>query len=220
MLLYYITDRSQFPGSAEERERRLLEKIAECAAAGVDYVQLREKDLSTRALENLAEKAVAGLPARSPTRLLINSRIDVALATGAGGVHLPANDITAGEARAIFMRAGLMRAGMRNLTIGVSAHTSREVALAEANGADFAVFGPVFGKNGHPNPAGLERLREACNRPHQAVPAMPVLALGGIIAENAHLCVAAGAAGLAGIRVFQESVVEPLVTRLRSLASR
>ena len=104
--LYYITDRSQFPGNAQEQERRLLEKIAECAAAGVDLVQLREKDLSAGALEELALKAMAAV-AGSRTRLLINTRTDVALACGAHGVHLPANDLAASDVRAIFARAGV-----------------------------------------------------------------------------------------------------------------
>jgi hypothetical protein len=98
LLLYYITDRNRFRGNAAEKERRLLERISACAAAGVDYVQLREKDLSVRDLQTLATKAVAAIPAASRTRLLINSRIDVALASGAHGVHLPARDISATEA--------------------------------------------------------------------------------------------------------------------------
>ena len=86
--LYYITDRRQFPGDCHEQEQRLLAKIAECAAAGVEYIQLREKDLEARALEDLAMKAMAALGG-SGTKLLINSRTDVALACGAHGVHLP-----------------------------------------------------------------------------------------------------------------------------------
>src|SRR5262245_46677248 len=83
LLLCYITDRKQFAGSQEAREQHLLAKIAECARAGVDYIQLREKDLSSRALEELAGKAVAAIPRGSKTKLLINSRTDVALACGA-----------------------------------------------------------------------------------------------------------------------------------------
>ncbi|MGZ4889304.1 MAG: thiamine phosphate synthase, partial [Candidatus Angelobacter sp.] len=77
--LYYITDRRQFPGDRHEQEQRLLAKIAECAGAGVEYIQLREKDLETRALAELALKAMAALGG-SRTQLLINSRTDVALA--------------------------------------------------------------------------------------------------------------------------------------------
>src|SRR5258707_10813049 len=86
-LLCYITDRKQFPGDGREQQLRLLEKIAECAAAGVDYVQLREKDLSIRELQELAHRAVSALPGASKTKLLINSLIDFALGADSHGVH-------------------------------------------------------------------------------------------------------------------------------------
>jgi thiamine-phosphate pyrophosphorylase len=209
--LYYITDRRQFPGDAQEQDRLLLEKIAECAAAGVDLVQLREKDLSAGALEELARKAMAAI-AGSRTRLLINSRTDVALACGAHGVHLPANDLAASDVRAIFARAG-----MSEPVIGVSAHSAAEVASAEAHGADFAVFGPVFEKSRSANREGLEQLRQICHRAEAAQPSMPVLALGGITLENAPLCVAAGAAGIAAIRLFQQNDVRAVVKKLREV---
>ena len=209
--LYYITDRRQLSGDAQEQERLLLEKIAECAAAGVDLIQLREKDLGARALEKLALKAMAAL-AGSRTRLLINSRTDVALACGAHGVHLPANDLVASEVRAIFARAGRSEP-----VIGVSTHSAGEVASAEAHGASFAVFGPVFEKSGSANPEGLEELRRICHRTEAAQPSMPVWALGGITLENAQQCVAAGAAGIAAIRLFQQNNVPTLLKKLRSL---
>ena len=100
-LLYYITDRSQFRGDEGARRRALLAKVAEAASAGVDYIQLREKDLSARELEMLASNALAAVRNSAPlktenrgvrTRLLINSRTDIALAVGADGVHLRADD--------------------------------------------------------------------------------------------------------------------------------
>lgn len=209
--LYYITDRQRFRGDAQEQERRLLAKIAECAAAGVEYVQLREKDLETRALEALAVKAMAAL-AGSRTHLLINSRTDVALACGAHGVHLPANDLSASEVRSIFARAGRSEP-----VIGVSTHSLSEVASAEAHGANFALFGPVFEKSGSANREGLEQLRRICHRAEAAQPPMPVWALGGITLENAQQCVAAGAAGIAAIRLFQQNDVHAIVKKLRAL---
>jgi thiamine-phosphate pyrophosphorylase len=209
--LYYISDRRQFPGDAQEQERLLLEKIAECAAAGVDLIQLREKDLGAHALEKLALNAMAAL-AGSRTRLLINSRTDVALACGAHGVHLPANDLAASDARAIFARAGVSEP-----LIGVSTHSAAEVASAEAHGADFAVFAPVFEKGGTASHEGLEELRRICHRTEAAQPPMPVLALGGITAENAQLCLEAGAAGIAGIRLFQQNDALAIVKKLRAL---
>jgi thiamine-phosphate pyrophosphorylase len=211
--LYYITDRRQFSGDAQEQERRLLEKIAECTAAGVDLVQLREKDLSAGALEDLALKAMTAL-AGSRARLLINARTDIALASGAHGVHLPANDLAASDVRAIFARAGVSEP-----VIGVSTHSAAEVASAEAHGADFAVFAPVFEKGGNASREGLEKLRRICHRAEAAQPPMPVLALGGITVENAPLCVTAGAAGIAAIRLFQQNDVQAIVKNLREALS-
>ncbi len=210
MLFYYITDRLQFPGTEREKQEQLLRKITECATAGVHYIQLREKDLSTRELQKLAEEAAKLTAQNSGARLLINSRIDVALACGASGVHLPANDLPASEARAIFGRVG-----KANAVIGVSCHTVDEVASAEAHGADFAVFGPVFEKNGQSNPKGLEQLEMACNRPHLAAKKMPVLALGGITTENVSRCRNARTSGIAAIRLFQQNDVAELINKLR-----
>ena len=150
LLLCYITDRRQFGGGSADQIQQLLAKITECAAAGVDYIQLREKDLSTRELERLAVKALAALPGKSSSKLLINSRLDVALACGAHGVHLPAGDLNPGDARALWSRAS-----ERACVIGVSTHSAREIALAESHGADFAVFGPVFEKAGARTLAGF-----------------------------------------------------------------
>ena len=210
LLLCYITDRKQFPGSEKEQTGQLLAKVSECASAGVDYIQLREKDLSPRELEKLALQAMAALPADSGSRLLINSRIDVALACGANGVHLPASDLSASEARALWGRAS-----QRACVIGVSAHSVEEVALAESHGADFAVFAPVFEKAGATNPDGLKQFQQVCRRVNTAVPAMPVLALGGVTVQNAQRCVAAGAAGVAGIRLFQDMNAFTVVAALR-----
>lgn len=192
MLLYYITDRREFPGNAETQRQSLLAKIAECAAARVDYIQLREKDLTTRELHPLAEEAMARIPAGSPTRVLINSRIDVALAVGAHGVHLPSSGLRANDARAIFEKAG-----RRDAIVAVSTHSVEEVLEAREQRADFVVFGPVFEKDSQPASDGLRQLADACRI------SIPVFALGGVTQENARLCLTAGAAGIAGIRLFQ-----------------
>jgi thiamine-phosphate pyrophosphorylase len=209
--LYYITDRRQFAGDAREQEQRLLTKIVECAAGSVEYIQLREKDLESRELEDLAHKAMAAIGV-SRTQLLINGRTDIALACGAHGVHLPANDLSASEVRSIFARAGRSEP-----VIGVSAHSDSEVASAESHGANFAVFGPVFEKEGSANREGLEQLRQICHRTEAAQPPMPVWALGGITLKNAGLCAAAGAAGIAAIRLFQQNDVAVIVKELRAL---
>lgn len=218
MIFYYITDRRQLPGTESQRRGRLLEKIAEAARAGVDFIQLREKDLSARELELLAREAMRRIQENArgkSSRLLVNSRVDVAIAAGADGVHLRTDDIAASEARVIFSKAG-----MDAPVIGVSCHSLAEVRLAESHGADFAVFGPVFEKSGAAG-QGLAALREACGQVpargiEAAVPAgqMPVLALGGVTAENVALCLRAGAAGIAGIRLFQDSDIAQVAGRI------
>ncbi len=101
--------------------------------------------------------------------------------------------------------------------IGVSTHSAAEVASAEAHGANFAVFGPVFEKSGSANREGLEQLRRICHRTEAAQPPMPVWALGGITLENAQQCASAGAAGIAAIRLFQQNDVHAIVKKLRAL---
>jgi len=207
LLLYYITDRRQFAGTPAQQEQKLIAKIRESAIAGIDYIQLREKDLSVRELEQLAVASMAAIPENSATRLLINSRLDVALACRAHGVHLPGRSLSASEARTILVRGGNARP-----VIAVSTHSPDEVALAEAHGADFAVFGPVFEKGGVTNSAGLVQLAAAA-----AGNSMPVLALGGVTLQNALQCLKAGAAGIAAIRMFQGNDTDATVKALRRL---
>ena len=173
MLLYYITDRSQFSGDADSRRAQLLATVSHAARCGVDYIQLREKDLSAHDLELLAREIVQLRTENSKlnTGVLINTRTDIALACGANGVHLRSDDISPAEVRAIWSQSG---AGTR-ATIGVSCHTRAEVACAAEGGADFAVFGPVFEKykpGGSTRPTGLEVLHEACQEK------IPVIFLG------------------------------------------
>jgi len=209
-LLYYITDRSQLPGDERERHRALLAKIAEAARAGVDYIQLREKDLSARELEDLAREAVEAVRENSDTtRLLINSRADVAIAVGADGVHLRGDDVRASDVRSVWTSVVVRDSQRvaRSAIIAVSCHSSEDVKRAESEGADFAVFAPVFEKTGSV-PAGLAALRAASSVK------IPVLALGGVTLENAASCLAAGAAGIAGIRLFQQGTIEEVIRQV------
>jgi thiamine-phosphate pyrophosphorylase len=207
LIFYYITDRSQFPGDETSRRRFLLDKIGEAVESGVDFIQLREKDLPIRELEMLARETVR-LVHRQPhekTRLLINSRSDVVMASAADGVHLRSDDVSPREVRALWRDTDI-----RIPLIGASCHSPADVQRAKNEGANFAVFGPVFGKkNGDSQPVGMDLLRQAC-----AI-GIPVLGLGGITLENAHACVEAGAAGIAGIRLFQEDEIAEVVRRLR-----
>jgi len=208
LLLYYISDRKAFPGDDRVRRRRLLDKIAEAASAGIDHIQLREKDLPIRDLESLAREAMQVIGQEG--KLLINSRTDVALATTAAGVHLLANDISPHEVRAAWKCGAPARElSPRNLLIGISCHTPEEAEKAAANQATFAVFAPVFEKNDAPG-TGLESLRQACRAK------IPVLALGGVTLQNTHSCLEAGAAGIAAIRLFQENDIAAIVRSLRS----
>jgi thiamine-phosphate pyrophosphorylase len=216
LLLCYITDRTALAADEPMRCSRLLEKIAEAASAGVDYIQLREKDLSARELESLAGEAaniIRQLRTENrelKTALLINSRADVALAAGADGVHLRSDDVSPQEVRTIWKKANVVTPSGDPL-IAVSCHSREEAAQAEANGATFAVFAPVFEKKDAPNirPAGhamLEQIRYL---------KIPVLALGGVTLENAQSCLDAGAAGVAAIRLFQENDIHAIVQHLR-----
>jgi thiamine-phosphate pyrophosphorylase len=219
LLLYYITDRTQFAGTEAQRRSRLLEKIAEAARFGVNYIQLREKDLPIRELEALARDAMQviaqnALPSGPPAaRLLINSRTDVALAAAADGVHLRSDDLSPFEVRKIWTQcgAGAPAREMQTPLIFVSCHAANEAARADQEGADFAVIAPVFEKReSHNQPSlGLEGLRQACR--HR----ISVLALGGITLQNASACLTAGAAGIAAIRLFQENEIEEVVCSLR-----
>jgi len=208
LLLCYITDRTKFPGDENARQRALLAKIADASRAGVDLIQLREKDLSSHELEALAHAAMQVVRKNSvgpTTRVLINSRSDIAIACGADGVHLRSEDISPRDVQKIWIEAD----NSSRPLVSVSCHTVPEIAASA--GADFAVFAPVFEKKDSPatKAAGLDRLREACRQ------TIPVLALGGITFENAAACVDASAAGIAAIRLFQENDIADVVRRLR-----
>jgi len=175
MIRYYVTDR---------RQGNVLASAARAIREGVDMIQVREKDLPGRELFDLVCK-VRDLAAGTSTRILVNDRLDIALAAGVDGVHLPGN--------------GLPPARVRPLVkcLGVSVHTLEEAIAAQATGADFIVFGPIFDTPGK-TAIGIAPLRAVT-----AAVGIPVLAIGGITNENSAQVVAAGAAGIAGIRLLQ-----------------
>jgi thiamine-phosphate pyrophosphorylase len=185
----------------------LADWFAALQAAGVDGLQIREKDLDDRDVLDLARAARAALP--PPARVLVNGRADIALAARADGVHLPADGLPIAPLRRRF--------GDR-LLIGRSTHRVAEVAAARRDGADYVTFGPVWetpSKEAYGPPAGIERLRRA------AATGLPVYALGGVTVERFAEAAAAGAAGAAGIRLFLDAAALPgVVARARACFAR
>jgi thiamine-phosphate pyrophosphorylase len=217
-LLCYVTDRRSLPVSnVSQQLPALLQKIEELAAAGVDWIQLREKDLSARDLAALIRQALQIVAEHSPqrqrTRILVNDRVDVAMAERAGGAHLGEQSLPVAETRRLIQSAQATGSLPDDFLFGVSCHSVEAAEGAEAGGADYIFFGPIFATPSKAKfglPQGLERLREVCSSV-----SLPVLAIGGITLENAKSCIEAGAAGLAAIGLFQDardpaSAVQPL----------
>jgi len=178
--LCLVTDRRALaPG------RSLADAVEAALSGGVEAVQLREKDLSARELYSLALE-LRERTRRRGARLLVNDRVDVALAVGADGVHLGGGSLPVEQARRLLGPGRL---------IGVSTHHGSEIAAAAARGADFVTLGPVYptpSKAVFGEPLGVERLRRAC-----ASAPVPVFALGGIRADRVGEILAAGARGVA-----------------------
>jgi thiamine-phosphate pyrophosphorylase len=194
--LYLITDRRATRG------RPLAEVVARALRGAARFrradgrlplaVSLREKDLPDRELAALARE-IGALAAAAGADLYINGRLDLALACGAQGVHLPADGLVPGQVRALDPQ----------LRVAVSTHTVEEARLAAESGADFVVFGPVFpptSKTSFLAPRGREGLARAA-----ASSAAPVLALGGVTPARAEVCRLAGARGLACIGALMDA---------------
>jgi thiamine-phosphate pyrophosphorylase len=195
--LCYITDhRALGP-------KPLLPRIFEAARAGVDLIQIREKDLQTRELAALAQAAIDGARGTN-TRIVVNDRLDVALALGAVGVHLGTHSMPPRAVRDCVRR---------DFLVGVSCHSLDEALQAEAAGADYLLLGPIFptiSKLPYGLPLGLPTLMKVTARI-----TIPILALGGITVERVKPCIEAGAAGIAGISIFQDC--DSLEDRVREL---
>ena len=175
MIRYCVTDR---------RHGDVLVCATLAIRDAVDMIQIREKNLPSRDLLDLVSK-VRDISAGAKTRILVNDRLDVALAAGIHGVHLPGNGLPPGRVRRFVE------------VLGVSIHSLDEGLEAERAGADFVVFGPVFDSPGK-KAVGLGPLRKI-----SSALKLPVLAIGGITLANSNEVLNAGAAGVAGIRLFQ-----------------
>ena len=205
--LYVVTDRQLTGG-------RPLRLVVEAALrGGARAVQLREKDLPPRELYPLALE-MRQLTQVYGARLLINDRVDVALAVNADGVHLTTTSLPASIARQVLGPGRL---------IGVSTHTHAEAQAAVEEGADFVVFGPVFftpSKAPYGQPVGLDALRAV-----RAVVKSPILAIGGIKPTNLDQVLAAGADGIAVISAIisaddPTAATQDLLARLRAASAK
>lgn len=197
-IVCYVTDRKSLGSSAPVES--VLEKIRAAARAGVDWIQIREKDLPPRELLALVREAVAIVQSSAgKVSVIVNDRLDVALAAGAAGAHLGRESVPTREL-VRWCRAGNAPAGFR---IGVSCHSIEETCEAESAGADYALFGPIYdtpSKKSYGAPQGIVPLKEVCTAVH-----IPVIAIGGVNEKNTAECIRAGAAGIAAIRMFQEA---------------
>jgi thiamine-phosphate pyrophosphorylase len=202
VLRYAITQRALFSGDDRLQQTALVRQAGRWADEGIDFIQLREKDLTPFDLILLARKVREAI-SHSPTRLLINSNPGVAITTAAHGVHLTAapNQPTAADIRRRYAQSGLPAP-----IITVSCHDLAEIERALTQPISAILFAPVFEKSVSGQQitpgTGLDRLREAC----AAAAPIPVYALGGVTPENAPKCLAAGAAGIAGIRLFHNPI--------------
>jgi len=206
--LCYVTDRQTLAVERPAEKAALLEKIEQAAKAGVDWIELREKDLAGRELTALAASVLQH--GGNTPRLLINDRLDVAIAANACGVHLGEHSLPVREAKRFLTE----RCVGNRFLVGASTHSLHAAAEAEAAGADYVIFGPVFAtpsKRSFGAPQGIRRLREVCE-----CLGIPVIAIGGITLENAAGCFRAGASGIAAIRLFQHAPdLHEVVAQLR-----
>ena len=204
--LYLITDR-RLLGEGAGAIDRVVALAGDASDAGVDLIQIRERDLSSRDLVELARR-VRDRVAAHPTKVLVNDRFDVALAAGAHGVHLATHSIEAPRVRAVV--------GDR-LLVGASTHSLDELQAAERGGADFAVCGPVFetpSKHAFGKPIGPSRVAELASHVQ-----LPVLALGGITRANAADAARPSVAGIAAIGMFHSAWLTRGAEGLRALVA-
>lgn len=200
-VIYLISDGSFTDENYQQRSHILIELIKKAVDLRIPLVQIREKHLSARNLFHLAQRT-AEAAHNSVTKILVNDRADVALAAGCGGVQLAAASVRASVLRSSFPT---------DFIIGVSTHTLGEARQASNDGADFALFGPVFATPGKDRPVGLDSLRTVAD----GLAPFPVLAIGGIDSENVDQVLESGAAGFAAIRFLKDPAnLERLARRL------
>jgi thiamine-phosphate pyrophosphorylase len=194
-----ITDRTIFPGDEDQRLEALVQQATRWANQGIEIIQIREKDLPASVLADVARRI---LKLSTRAIVLINSSLDAAIASRAHGVHISFRNPVASHTEIVERYAA---AGLPTPIVTVSCHTLDEVRQAKVTTPDAILFAPVFGKTVARRfvtaPTGLDTLRDACRIAHP----IPVIALGGVTLGRARLCLQAGAAGVAGIRLFHNN---------------
>ena len=231
-LLCYVSDRKTLAGHQKAGSvDLLLQKLDEVIAAGIDWVQIREKDLSARELSRVVRSALRSVDkyssGRNSPRILVNDRLDVALAEGASGVHLGENSLPVTDTKELVRSVAAApievpatkRTAPNDFLIGASCHRREDAEAAAASGADYIFFGPIFAtpsKAAYGAPQGLDRLAEVCR-----TVSIPVIAIGGITADTAESCLRGGATGIAAIRLFQGATdVAQIVKSIQLLRSQ
>ena len=190
-LIYLITDGELTAGNFKEKSLKTLQTIELAVSVEISLVQIREKNLPARLVFELTERA-ARITRNSGTKLLVNDRADIALTANADGVHLTSASLPAEKIR---------RSYPEEFIIGVSCHTLDECFLAKNEGADFAVFSPIFFTPNKGAPKGLSALRKVCEK----LKPFPIIALGGIDETNYKDVTAFGASGFAAIRFLNDA---------------
>jgi thiamine-phosphate pyrophosphorylase len=206
-ILCYVTDRKSLAVEGSDQGAALLERVRSAAVAGIDWIQIREKELSGKGLSSLTRYALAETKQINErdgraSRIIVNERLDVAWSERAGGVHLGEHSLSVHDVgKWLAAKADVARRD--KFLVGVSCHSVEAAVAAARDGADYIFFGPVFAtpsKAPFGAPQGCKRLAEVCSALE-----IPVLAIGGITVDNASDCFAVGAGGIAAIRLFQDA---------------
>lgn len=188
-LIYLITDGTATDSNFPERSTEILDLVRIAAAAGISLIQIREKQLSARQLFELTA-AVVNVTKDSGTKVLVNDRADIAAAAAADGVQLTS----------VSLPVSVIKQSFPGLIVGVSTHSLEEVEQASEQGADFALYGPIFATPGKGKPVGSDELRRVCDAVHP----FPVIAIGGVGGSNYRSVLRSGAKGFAAIRFLND----------------
>jgi thiamine-phosphate pyrophosphorylase len=221
-ILCYVTDRKSLAAEGRDQDEALLKRVRSAAAGGIDWTQIREKDLSGKELSSLTRDGVAQIKQINErdgraSRIIVNERLDVAWSERAGGIHFGEHSLPVHDVRK-WVAAKADIPGHDKFLVGVSCHSVEAAVAAARDGADYIFFGPVFAtpsKAPFGAPQGRKRLAKVCSAVE-----IPVLAIGGITVDNASDCFAVGAGGIAAIRLFQDADAGKLAALVTDLHAK